>query len=101
MLKYIFIVECIVSSINKIDAPVQSKINERTFGYRQAAGQCLGRAGRQTVMAKMHVKCLCHKNKPKPVNIPYKKQVTPLQLDGRLLSFTRACFNLPASGSSV
>lgn len=47
MLKYIFIVECIVSSISKIDAPVQSKINELTFGSRQAAGQCLGRAGRQ------------------------------------------------------
>lgn len=47
MLKYIFIVECIVSSINERDAQMQSKINERTFGYRQAAGQCLGRAGQQ------------------------------------------------------
>lgn len=29
-------------------------------------------------MTKLHIKCLCHKNKPKPVNIPYKKQVTHL-----------------------
>lgn len=46
-------------------------------GCRSVSGEGWA-TGILTVMAKLDVKCLCHKNKAKPVNIPNKKQVTHL-----------------------